>query len=148
MKKKILFMAVFIAFSAFLSIGLVNAYQVEVTCTPKIITTPGGSTTITVSCDKDVSGSITVITPISHTPYTVSITVSAGGSTSKVYPAHFSGDSTEVGEYEVIVLVGNEEFRAAFWVYFEVIPEVPLGTIMATVACFGALATLIKKKRL
>ena len=148
MKKKILLTAFMIAFFASLSIGLVNAYQVEVTCTPETIPIPGGSTTITVSCDEDVSGSITVITPVSHTPYVVGITVSAGGSTPKVYPTHFGGDSTEIGEYEVIVYVSNEEFRASFWVYFQVIPEVPFGTVMATVACFGALGVLIKKKRL
>jgi len=148
MKKKFLITLVLMSLLAFLAIGIVNAPEVGVTCNPETITTPGGTTTITVSSDENVDGSITVITPITHTPYVVSITVTGGGSTSKVYPTDFTGaSSTEIGEYEVIVSVANEEFRACFWVYFEVIPEIPFGTIMATVASFAALGVLIKKKR-
>jgi hypothetical protein len=132
------------------SIGMAQAVSVTVTCVPESII-PGESTIITVACDQDANGSITVITPGGN-PSVVSITISAGSPDSVVYPDDFSASTSEIGEYEVIVSLSGNPFKASFWVYFNVhvIPDFPLlGTAGATVAMLSGLGLhKIKRRRL
>ena len=132
---------------ALLFMGSAKALTVDVTCTPEAISV-GGMTTITVSSDQTGSGSITVTTP-GGTSSICSITVPAGGSVSKVYPTDFpSGSTSEHGEYDVIVSLSGKKWSISFWVTFMVVPENPIGTLMATVASLGAMAGLKTTKRL
>ena len=122
-------------------IGIAGAVSVSVTCNPEVIPSPGGTTTITVTCDTSGSGNITVITPGGNRS-TVSITIpSGGGSISKVYPIDFPppASTNEVGEYEVIVFLAGHKYRSTFWVSFTVIPQTPLGVVAVIMACFAAL---------
>jgi hypothetical protein len=126
--------------SALILIDIVGAITVSVTCTPQRIL-PGETTTITVTSDAGGSGSITVITPRGDTSV-VSITIPAGGgSISKVYPTEFgpSASTSEVGEYQVIVVLSGYKYSIYFWVTFTVVPQTPIGVIAAIAACFAAL---------
>ena len=147
--KKILLPLVTLLLASFLLISIAQAVSVSVTAIPKSII-PGGSTTITVACDEDASGSITVRTP-SNTPYSETIEISAGDSVSVIYPDDFTGaGSIEIGQYEVTVDLGGREFMATFHVSFEVhtVPEIPLvGTAGATVAMLSGLGLFVVKKR-
>jgi len=132
-------------------IGMAQAASVSVTVTtsPESII-PNGTTTITVTCDEDASGTITVITP-SSALYVKSISVSAGVPLSVNYPGDFPGASSiELEEYEVIVFLDGEEFKATFYVSFEVhvIPDFPIvGTAGATVAMLSGLGLYTVKRR-
>lgn len=123
---------------ALLLIEIVGAVTVSVNCVPQVIP-PGGTTTITVTCDQNGSGSITVITP-GGSSSAVSITVTAGQPIYKVYPTDFPppANTTEVGEYEVSVFLSGDKYKAYFWVSFTVIPQTPLGVFGAIAACFAA----------
>lgn len=137
--KKILFpITIILALSL---IEIAGAVTVSVSCNPQVIPSPGGTTTITVTCDQAGSGSITVITPGGN-PSSVSITIPAGGgSVSKVYPTDFPSPAStaEVGEYEVSVFISGTGYKTYFWVSFTVIPQTPLGVFAAITACFAAL---------
>jgi hypothetical protein len=127
--------------AALMLIDIVGAITVSVTCNPQQIL-PGQTTTITVTSDAGGSGSITVITPQTHTSSAVSITIPpGGGSVSKVYPTDFgpSASTSEVGEYQVIVVLSGYKYTAYFWVSFTVVPQTPIGVIAAIAACFAAL---------
>jgi len=126
--------------AALMLIDIVGAITVSVTCNPQQIL-PGKTTTITVTSDAGGSGSITVITPRGDTSV-VSITIPAGGGyVSKVYPTDFgpSASTSEVGEYQVIVVLSGYRYTAYFWVSFTVVPQTPIGVIAAIAACFAAL---------
>lgn len=122
-------------------IDIAAAVTVSVTCNPQVIPSPGGTTTITVTCDQAGSGSITVITPGGDNPSSVSISVPAGGSVSKVYPTNFlsPASTAETGDYEVVVILSGQQYHAGFWVSFTVVPQTPLGVIAVIAACFAAL---------
>jgi hypothetical protein len=126
--------------AALMLIDIVGAITVSVTCNPQQIL-PGETTTITVTSDAGGSGSITVITPQTNTSSAVSITIPPGGSVSKVYPTDFgpSASTSEVGEYQVIVVLSGYKYTAYFWVSFTVVPQTPIGVIAAIAACFAAL---------
>lgn len=131
---------------ALLLIEIARAVTISVTCNPQVIPSPGGTTTITVTCDQAGSGSITVINPGWDDPSSVSITVPAGGgSVSVEYPTDFQSPAStaEMGEYQVIVSLSGYKYTATFWVSFTVVPETPLGVIAMIAACFAALG--IKK---
>lgn len=150
--KKILLPFVVLVLLALTSIGIVQAVSVTVTCVPETMI-PGESTTIIVACDQDATGSITVITPGGDSS-AVSITIPAGGSDSVVYPDEFPSpaSTSEIGEYEVVVFLSGNPFKASFWVSFQVhvIPDFPLlGTAGATVAMLSGLGLhIIKRRRL
>lgn len=129
-------------------ISSAQAVVVSVTADPDVVPHPGGSTTIRVFASDAGVGSVTIFTPITHTSSVALIDVPAGGADSVVYPDDFPGGSTEeIGKYEVMVYLAGQEWQAAFWVTFIVIPESSLGTIVAVVASFGALIGLVKVKR-
>jgi len=147
--KKILLTLNLIVLLTLTFVGIARAVSIDVTCNPGAISL-GESTTITVGCDKDATGSITVITPVTKISSSVSITITAGGSTSKVYPGDFSGSTSEIGEYEVIVFLSGNPFKASFWVTFEVniIPEIPLlGTAGATATMLSSLGLYVIRRR-
>lgn len=149
MKRITLSLPLVLVAAILLSIISVNAVVVSVTVDPEVIPFPNGSTIIKVSSSEAGVGSITVVTPVSHIASVAVINVPEGGSDSKVYPDDFSGGSTvEIGQYEVTVYLAGDEYKATFWVTFEVIPESPIGTLMAVTASFGALIGLVKIKRL
>ncbi|UCE28991.1 MAG: hypothetical protein JSV85_06965 [Candidatus Bathyarchaeota archaeon] len=149
MKRITLSLPVIIALSILLAINSVVAVVVSVTVDPEVIPHPGGSTTVRVFSSEAGVGSITVVTPVSHTASVAAINVPEGGADSAVYPDDFPGGSTtEIGEYEVTVYLAGEEYKATFWVTFEVIDESPIGTVMAIIAPIGALIGLAKIKRL
>lgn len=149
MKKAKLTLLPVLALMILLSTSSVGAVVISVTADPEVIPHLGGSTTITVSSSEAGVGSITVVTPVSHIVSVVPINVPEGGADSKMYPDDFPGGSTaETGEYEITVYLAGNEYRATFWVTFEVIPESPIGTLMAITASFGALIGLLKIKRL
>jgi hypothetical protein len=133
-------------------IDIVAAVTISVTCNPQVIPSPGGTTTITVTCDQGGSGSITVITPGGDNPSSISISIPArGGSVSKVYPTDFPSPAStaETGEYEVVVVLSGYKYTASFWVSFMVVPQTPLGVIAVIAACFAALGikrVQVKKK--
>ncbi len=147
--KKIMFPLVTLLLASFLLIGMAQAVSVVVTTLPETMIS-GESTIITVTCDVEASGSITVYTP-SGDPYAVPIAVSAGGSDSATYPDDFLGaSSSEIGEYEVTVVLSGEEFKASFWVSFGVhmVPEIPIvGTVGAIAAMLSGLGLFIVRKR-
>lgn len=134
-----------------LFVGVAGAVSVEVICTPDTIS-PGDSTTITVTCDKDASGSITITTP-GGSSSSVDITISAGESVSEVYPDQFPdpAGTNEIGQYEVAVDLSGEKFKATFCVFFNtVIPAFPMvGTAGAAIAALSSLGLhVIKRRRL
>jgi hypothetical protein len=149
--KKILLPLATLLLVSFLMVGMAQAASVTVSVTtvPETMI-PGETTTITVTCDQDASGSITVITP-SGDSYSKSISVSAGGSVSVAYPDDFVGaDSIEIGPYQITVFLSGEEFMASFYVSFEVhtIPDFPIvGTAGATVAMLAGLGLYKVKRR-
>lgn len=148
MKRITLSLSIVIALAILLSISSVNAVVISVTADPEVIPIPGGSTTIRVFSSEAGAGSITIVTPVSHSASVAAINVPEGGSDSRVYPDDFPGGSTdETGEYEVTVYLAGEKYKATFWVTFEVIPESPVGTVMAITASFGALIGLARIKR-
>jgi hypothetical protein len=138
--KKALIPITFIVMLTLIDIAV--AVTISVTCNPQVIPSPGGTTTITVTCDQEGSGSITVITPGGDNPSSVSISIPpGGGSVSKVYPTDFPppASTAETGEYEVAVVLSGYKYTASFWVSFEVVPQTPLGVIAVIAACFAAL---------
>jgi len=131
-----------------LLIGLAMAQNVSVTCDPEIIRLPGGSTTITVTSDKGAIGLMTVFQPNGDSS-TVPIHVRAGGSVSKDYPDDFPGGSTmQLGEYTVRVALLGLIWVRVFRVTFTVIPELPLGALMATTTSLTALIGIVAVKHL
>lgn len=150
--KKILLGFATVVLLTFIFLGVAHAWEVGVTCNPEVISTPNGTTTITVTSDEDAGGTITVYTPGVDQASMVGITIPAGESIQKVYPTDFPdpANTSEVGEYEVVVYLqaaGEKSKRACFWVSFNVIPEVRYGTVMATVACLVAMTVFTKIKR-
>jgi hypothetical protein len=122
-------------------IDVAAAVTVGVTCNPEVIPSPGGKTTITVTCDTARSGSITVTTPGGDNPSSVDITIPSGGEpVSKVYPTDFPppASTAEMGEYEVVVVLTGYRYTTKFWVSFTVVPQTPLGVIAVIAACFAA----------
>ena len=150
--KKILLPFIIFVLLTLTFISMAQAVSVTVTCIPETIIL-GESTTLTVACDQDATGSITVITPGGDSS-AVSITISAGDSASVVYPDEFPSpaNTSEIGEYEVIIFLSGNPFKASFWVSFNVhvIPDFPLlGTAGATVAMLSGLGLhIIKRRRL
>jgi len=122
-------------------IDIAAAVTVSVTCNPQVIPSPGGATTITVTCDLAGSGSITVITPGGSSSAVAISIPSGGGSASKVYPTEFPSPAStaEMGEYQVVVFLSGQQYHAGFWVSFTVVPQTPLGVIAVIAACFAAL---------
>ena len=116
--KKILLPAATLLLLSFLMIGMVQAVTVTVTTVPEKVI-PGETTTITVTCDNDASGSVTVIAP-SGASYSTSISTSAGVPVSVNYPDDFAGaDSQEIGSYDVIVF----RLREGIQVLLQFLPE-------------------------
>lgn len=149
--KKIFLLLTTLFLISFLMVGIAQAVSVEVTAIPEKIT-PNETTLITVTCNEDASGSITVFTP-SGASYVEQISISAGVPLSVNYPGDFQdASSSEHGPYPVIVYLGGTEkpFTTLFTVSFEVhvIPVIPLvGTAGATVAMLSGLGLFIIKRR-
>jgi len=147
--RKALLLGVIVALVALFAISTVQAVSVtvRVTCDPEVIS-QGGKTTITVTCSKEATGLIEVITPDEIIRGSVNITIPAGGSISKVYPDDFPGGSTsQVGNYTVIVSLYGQKFLSYFYVGFTVIPQTPLGVIGVIFACLSALGVKFKTKK-
>ncbi|MEM2935845.1 MAG: hypothetical protein QW231_01555 [Candidatus Bathyarchaeia archaeon] len=137
----------------FLLAGSVKAEEItDVTCVPDPIPYPGGKTTITVFADKAGVGIITVTQPNGERSWAFILIPHGGESDSKIYPDDFHrGDpasTMQVGEYKVRVDLLGFIYWDTFRVSFFVVPESPLGTIMATTASLTASIGLVAIKRL
>ncbi len=143
-------LAILIAFSLAGSAKAETAGITNVTCIPDPIPNPGGTTTITVFADKEGIGWITVIQPNGERSWAVIHIPQGGGSISKKYPNDFTdGSSTmQSGEYKVRVTLFGCIHWHTFRVSFFVVPESPLGTLMATTASLSASIGLVAVKRL
>lgn len=149
MMKKALLLATFATLIAILLVSSAKAVEVTVTCTPDVIPSPGEKTTITVESDKGGIGWIKVTQPSGESSSIFISIPNGGGSISKDYPEDFpSGSTVQSGEYSVKVVVGGCTWIKCFRVNFFVIPESPLGTIMATATSLSALIGLAGAKHL
>ena len=121
----------------------------EISVNPAVISTPGGTTTITLHTDLDATGTLSVKDPNGNT-WVADTAINCndgpgnfGGSQTWTYPDDFTGaDSNTVGSYDVTadvtMSVGKYKWHTTFMVEFFVIPELPLGIIAATTAGFAA----------
>lgn len=150
--KKALLAMILATVVAILFVSPANAVTVTVTCTPEVIPHPGGTTTITVTSDKGGIGLIKVTQPNGQFSIVWIHIPAGGGSVKKNYPDDFKipspGSTDQIGEYTVkVVLLGFIWIRH-FRVTFLVVPDSPIGTIMATTASLTALIGLVVVKRL
>jgi len=148
--KKALVLFAFATLLVFLMIGSVMAQTVNVTCQPEEIY-PGESTSITVSCDKGGIGYIKVIQPDGKSSMVGIRIPSGGGSIEKVYPDEFPdfphpASTEQLGEYRVRVALLGLIWVRVFRVTFFVIPELPLGALMATTTSLTALTGIVIAK--
>jgi len=122
--------------------------NVIITCSPEVISSTEGTTTITVTSSKKGIGFIRVIGPDGNSSMVGIRILHDGGSVSKKYPDDFRGDITlQNGEYTVEVFFAGRMWNTNFYVTFFVIPEFPLGTLMAVAASLIALIGLTTIRR-
>jgi len=119
--------------------------------TPAVINL-GGQVTITLTTEEAAVGTLTVTHKPTMTSWTINIAQLAG-STAYVFPTAWpaGANTNAVGDYDVqaSVTIGNHTpipWAASFRVEFFVVPELPLGILMATLASFAALGILKKYK--
>lgn len=125
----------------------------SITVNPAIINV-GQTTTITLTVEQAATGKLVVTykpTNVSWFAKTDINIPSGGGSQSWIFPTDFEvGASTNnVGDYDVSATVDWIP-PGHFMVEFFVIPDLPFGTLMAVVACFGAVGgyTKLRRKRM
>jgi len=145
-------LTLFVLYSAAPALALSTGLYVD----PGTITTPGGSTTITLVTPVRAVGTLTVKCDASGEEWRASIDTGVTCIQSWTFPSSdFVGatppNTNTIGMYNVVaeisMNVGNYVWRTNFMVEFFVIPDLPFGTIMAVVACFGAVAGYTKFKR-
>jgi len=150
MQKKILAIVV-ITLTLFLVYAITPAFAVNsITVDPGIINV-GETTKITLTVEKAATGKLKVTyKPTGDFWFaTTDINIPAGGgSQSWTFPTDFEAgaNTNNIGDYDVeatIDWVPPGHFKVEFFV----IPDLPFGTIMAIVACFGAVAGYTKLRR-
>ena len=118
--------------------------------TPAIINL-GGQVTITLTTVGAAAGTIKVTQKSTMASWTINIAQGAG-STSYVFPTVWpaGANTNAVGAYDInatITIAGvPSTWKTMFQVEFFVVPELPLGILMATLASFAALGILKKYK--
>lgn len=127
----------------------------QINVNPEIIN-PGQHTTITLSTGKPATGNLSVKDPngnIWASTIPINIPGATGGTQSWDYFTDFEeGANTNTpGSYDVIANVTIDldtiEWTTEFKIEFFVIPDLPLGTLMAVVACFGAVISYKKLRQ-
>jgi hypothetical protein len=124
---------------------------------PGTISVPGLSTTITLVTPLKAKGNLTVTDPNGN-HYTAAISTTKVGpgdwEQSWVFPDDFTSQGANtytVGTYDVTanvtMNVGKYVWKTMFEVVFFVVPDLPFGTLMAVVACFGAFLGYKKLKQ-
>jgi len=140
-----------VTLALFILYSVTPAFAVNsITVDPGIINV-GDTTTITLTVEKAATGKLKVTyKPTGDFWFaTADINIPAGGgSQSWIFPTDFEAgaNTNNVGDYDVeatIDWVPPGHFRVEFFV----IPDLPFGTIMAIVACFGAVAGYTKLRR-
>ena len=131
------------------SVALAASNSIDVT--PAVLNL-GGSTTITLTTAEAAVGTLTVTYKPTMTSWTINIAQGAG-STAYVFPTAWpaGANTNAVGDYDVqaSITIGShtpDPWNTAFRVEFFVVPELPLGILMATLASFAALGILKKYK--
>jgi hypothetical protein len=123
---------------------------------PGTISVPGLSTTITLVTPLKATGTLTITDPNGNR-YTAAISTTKMGPSdweqSWVFPDNFTsqGANTDTtGTYDVTanitMTIGRYVWKTMFEVVFFVVPDLPFGTLMAVVACFGAFLGYKKTK--
>jgi hypothetical protein len=140
-----------LVFALFLSYAATTVMAANSITVSQGVISVGGTEVITVTTDAKASGPLKVKDPNGNT-WTASADISipaGGGSDSRTYPTDFPGaDTNTVGSYETeadltIGKVSGVIFRVEFFAY----PDLPFGTLMAVVACFGAFLGYKKLKQ-
>jgi len=152
LKTKMLFA---IAILAWLALWLGSASAInEISVDPPVINA-GGTTMITLTTERNATGTLTVTDPngnswVANNP--INIPNPAGGSQSWVFPTDFpaGANTNTVGSYnvtaDVTMTIGPIIWHTEFKVEFFVIPEVPFGVVMATIASFAAFGIIKRYK--
>jgi len=153
MKNKSLALAVVVV-ALFLSYALatVQALNPGIYVDPGTITVPGGSTTITLVTPKRATGTLTVKCIASGKSWTTAVDTGTSHQEIWKFPDDFpTADTYTNGMYDVTaditMNVGRFKWVTSFEVQFFVVPDLPLGTLMAVVACFGAVMGYKKLKK-
>lgn len=140
----------FLVVALFLSYAAATVYATHPTgiyVNPGTITTPGQSTNITLVTPRAATGTLNVTCVASGNSWTRPINTAWNGTDytqAWTFPTDFSGANTNtLGLYDVVanltMSVGRFVWKTEFEVQFFVVPDLPLGTLMAVVACFGAI---------
>jgi len=141
-----LVLTLFMLYSVTPAIAGVNSISVI----PGIISV-GDTTKIILTTDKAATGKLKVTYKPTSTSWfaTTDISIGAGGGSQQwIFPTDFEAgaNTNNIGDYDVEATLDWVP-KATFKVEFFVIHDLPLGTIMALVACFGAVVGYKKLRR-
>jgi hypothetical protein len=131
-------------------VSVASAVSNSIDVTPAIINL-GGQVTITLTTVGAAAGTLTVTQKSTMTSWTINIAQGAG-STAYVFPTVWpaGANTNAVGAYDVLATISiaglPHTWNTQFQVEFFVVPELPLGILMATLASFAALGILKKYK--
>lgn len=123
---------------------------------PGTITTPGGSTNITLITPLRAVGTIKVKCLASGQEWSATVDTGSTGMQTWTFPSSsFVGltppNTNTVGMYDAVaditMNISRFTWKTRFMVEFFVIPDLPFGTLMAVVACFGAVGGYTKLRR-
>jgi hypothetical protein len=112
----------------------------------------GSTTTITLTTDRQCAGTMSVKDPngVVITSGTNVNIGAGGGSQTWTWPTDFPGAAYIIGPYDVTAAVtmaaNSYVWQTSFVIEFFVVPELPLGILMATIASFAAMGMLKKYK--
>lgn len=145
-KRAILFLAITSALLILYSAGPALALSTGLHVDPGMISSPGGTTTITLVTPVRATGTLTVTNP-NGTKWTASIDTGPSSPHTQTwkFPDDFpTGDTNSVGSYDVVaeltMQVSIYTWKTCFEVEFFVIPTAPLGILGILAACFAGLA--------
>jgi hypothetical protein len=149
-KNRLMLAMLVVALFASYSTAIVFSSGNSITVNPGVIP-QGGTVVITVTTVKAASGTLMVTYEPTNTQWTSLTPLSigaGGGSQSWTFPSSdFPGSNTDnIGNYVVNATI-NWLPVAHFTVEFFVVPDLPFGTLMAVVACFGAFISYKKLKQ-
>jgi hypothetical protein len=142
-------LTLFVLCSAAPALALVPGLYVN----PGTLPTPGGSTTITLVTPLRATGTLKVKCVGTGEEWLATVDTGSTGTQTWTFPSNsFVGltppNTNTMGMYDVvadiIMNVSTFKWKTTFMVEFFVIPVLPLGTLMAVVACFGAVGGYIK----
>lgn len=147
--KSIVLMAFVMALFLFYTVATVYATN-GISVSSGVIS-PGGTTTITLTVEKGATGTMKVTAPDNTTVWVsvVGISIVGSGSQSWIFPTDFpaGANATNPGSYKVEADIVGSIYYTTFKVEFFVAPDLPFGTLMAVVACFGAVIGYKKLKQ-